>query len=138
MTIHTALFLTVLAACSGASPAGPANVPLEQPFDLGAGASAVIPADRLRLSFQQVRNDSRCALDVVCVWEGDAEVVLRVETSADDHEEVVLHTSGRNGTSADALGHRIELKGLQPGNKSTKPTDPKAYVATLVVSRLER
>lgn len=137
MTVPATLLLVALAACSGASPTAP-DVPLDQPFDLPAGGSVVVTADRLRISFQEVRNDSRCAIDVVCVWEGDAEVVVRVETSPETHEEVVLHTSGRNETAADVLGHRIELKGLQPGNKSTKPTDPKAYVATLVVSRLER
>jgi hypothetical protein len=137
MTTSAAVALVALAACSGGPPTAP-EVPLDQPFDLRVGGVAVVTADRLRVTFQEVRNDSRCALDVVCVWEGDAEVVLRVETSPEEHEDVVLHTSGRNATTADALGHRIELKGLQPGNKSTKPTDPKAYVATLLVSRLER
>jgi hypothetical protein len=65
-------------------------------------------------------------------------VVLRAETTLEDREEVSLHTSGSFATSAAVLGHLIELKGLTPGNKAGVPTDPKAYVVTLLVSRLQR
>jgi hypothetical protein len=140
MTTGAGILLVALAACSGGSPTVP-DVPLDQPFDLRAGGSVVIASDQLRISLQEVRNDSRCAVDVQCVWEGDAEVVLRVEAPPAHHEDVVLHTSGHNGPDAkvaDVLGHRFELKDLKPANKSKHPIDPKAYVATLVISRLDR
>ena len=137
MSLVAPLLLAVLvAACD--SPAEPDEVSLDRVFDLRAGEAAVVAPDGLRITFREVRGDSRCPVDVVCVWEGDAEVLLQVETTPEDREEISLHTSGNFATSAAVLGHLIELKGLQPGNKAGVPTDPRAYVATLFVSRLQR
>lgn len=139
MTLRAYLLFAALSpACSGGSPAGPAEVSLDKAFDLRAGETAVVTPDGFRISFQEVGGDSRCAVDVVCVWEGDAEVVLQAGTTLEDRETVTLHTSGSFQTSATLHGHVIELRGLKPGNKAGVPTDPKAYVATLFVSRLPK
>jgi hypothetical protein len=137
MILPVLVFLAAFAgACS--SPSGPDRVALDRPFELRVGEAVVVFPDGVRISFQEVRNDSRCPIDVQCVWAGDAEVVLQVETSPEDREEVTLHTDGSSQTTADVLGHRIELRRLMPENKAGVPIDPKAYVATLLVARLER
>ena len=46
------------------------------PFWLKVGQSVRLQPDNLQLGFQQVMNDSRCPSDVVCVWEGIADLQL--------------------------------------------------------------
>ena len=43
-------------------------------FALAPGQTAEIKRSDTRITFRQVREDSRCPTDVTCVWEGDAKV----------------------------------------------------------------
>ena len=65
--------LTVLTAC---------GVSLGSEFLLKVGHSAVIRGEDLEISFVDVSEDSRCARDVECIWEG--RVVVLVELCKDD------------------------------------------------------
>jgi hypothetical protein len=47
----------------------------------------------LKVTFVSVRNDSRCPINARCIWEGDAEVVLRVTVGNRKPQEVILHTT---------------------------------------------
>jgi hypothetical protein len=127
------LIAALAAACS--TPSGPDPVALDHPFDLRVGETAVVFTDGLRITFQEVRNDSRCCIDCYCFWEGDAEVVLQVEMSPADREKVSIRLF--TSRHADALGHHIEGRDLMPLNRSGVPIDPKTYVVTLLVTRPE-
>jgi hypothetical protein len=135
MILRAAFALCVFStACAADGASGPDNVVLDKPFDVKVGQTAVLPAEGLRVVFQEVRNDSRCPTNVTCVWEGDAEVVLQAETTPETREELLVHTSRQFGDSAAFHGYTIQVRGLAPGTKAGVPTDPKAYVVTLVVS----
>jgi hypothetical protein len=97
-----ALLSLVLVACS--SPTEPIN----GSFEIGFGEER--RAGSLSIRFADV-NDSRCAPDVVCVWEGDGIVTLDV-----DGETVVIHTHGGPNMpqSVSVKGHRITLEALSP------------------------
>jgi hypothetical protein len=139
MISRACLALTLAAAaCSAESGTGPGKPVLDQPFEVRVGETALLSEEGLAILLEGVRNDSRCPIDVVCVWEGDAELMLQVQTTPEDREEVSLHSSGRLGRSADYRVYRIELCELRPPTKSRVRPDPKAYVATLVVSRNDR
>src|SRR5204863_3246316 len=75
------------------SPSG-MGVPLGQEFTLAVGQVASVEGASLRLALRAVRNDSRCPVDVQCVWEGDATVFLDVAGSSAT-AAYELHTSGR-------------------------------------------
>ena len=52
-------------------------MPLDQPFDLRAGQSAVVPGG-LKVTFDRVVSDSRCPIDAICVWAGEAVIALKL------------------------------------------------------------
>ena len=49
----------------------------DQPFDLRAGQSAVVPGG-LKVTFDRVVSDSRCPIDAICVWAGEAVIALKL------------------------------------------------------------
>jgi hypothetical protein len=133
------LFITVVAivACSSggfgcaAHPSQPSR-PLGQPFDLKAGTSVL--ADDLRLTFDRVREDSRCPLDAICVRAGEAIVVLTLSQSAGAQAERELRTTPAL-SEASYLSYVITLVALAPYPRSTQQIRPEDYVATLTVER---
>ena len=61
-------------------------------------------------------NDSRCAPDVQCVWEGDAEIALQWRAAGGGSQDLRLHTSAKGGsTSARAGSRTITLVALERG-----------------------
>jgi hypothetical protein len=116
-------------ACGGDSSSGP-SAALGQPTELAPGQTAQVGP--LRVTFTGVRDDSRCPVDVVCVWEGDA--VAKVELSqptgaVETHE---LHTSSPRATTYG--GYRVELVRLDPAPRSTQPIPPERYRLVVRVS----
>ena len=91
MTRYAAV-LACLAAVACGSPPGTGSPDLSReppairaalgvPFTLRMGESADVD-DRLRLTALAVTEDSRCPINAVCVWAGDAAVAIRLETNA--------------------------------------------------------
>lgn len=110
------LVLLLMLSCAASTP----TTPLGETFTLTPGKSVTV--DGLQITFVAVGQDSRCPPDVQCIWEGDAEVRLRVGT-----EDVTLHTHGgtRYPNSATVNGRTITLRDL-----TRSP-----YKATLVVTQ---
>jgi hypothetical protein len=128
----------VLVSCSSmafgcaAHPSEPSR-PLGQPFDVKAGMSAVL-TDGLKLTFDRVRADSRCPLDVICIQAGEAIVVLTLSQSAAAPAERELRTTPAF-SEASYLSYVIKLVALAPYPRSTQQIRPEDYVATLTVER---
>lgn len=97
-----AVILMLVAGCTAA------GVPLDTSFSIALGEERTVGP--LRIRFVEV-NDSRCAPNVTCVWEGDGAVTLDV-----DGERVVVHTHGSAAMPRSAVvrGHEITLEDLQP------------------------
>jgi len=112
-------------------PTGPSEVPLGQSFELHPGTSAVL-SDGLKVTFDGVRADSRCPMDVVCVWAGDATVALRLSQPPATQAERALHTDPA-GAEAQYLSYVITLVALAPYPRSDRQIRPDDYVATLRV-----
>ena len=122
------------ALCSGAGPSEPVVAQIGRAFELAPGQEAVV--EGLSVTFQKVSADSRCPIDAVCVWEGDAAValVLRAGTEAAEAREV--HTSGQfGGPETSYAGYTVRLETLQPATRASRPIRPYDYRATLVVRR---
>ena len=123
-----------MAACGNkvATPSGE-KIPLGREFTLAVGQSAVV-GDGVRLTLKSVTDDSRCPVDVTCVWEGDAKVSVEVITPSPraEHE---LHTTGRESHEAKHGAYRVTLVKLEPAPRSTVTISSSDYRATLVVVR---
>ena len=126
-----------LAACAsgGSGPSSPTPAVNEE-FTLAPGQTAAINGAGVRVTFERVSEDSRCPVDVTCIWEGDAVVVLKVKTDAEEVTREV-HTQGGEPRSRKApVGeYVVTLVRLEPAPRSGAPIDPAAYRATLMVAR---
>jgi hypothetical protein len=124
------------AACSGRlSPPSATRVPLDREFTLGIGQSVIVDDTGLRLSLRGVQNDSRCPVDVQCIWEGDAAVSVDVASSSAPGSTYDLHTSGRFQREVAHGGYRIALVRLDPVPRSGSTPAPADYRATFQVVR---
>jgi hypothetical protein len=129
------LLLSVLAAASCARNAL-LEPELGAPFTLRAGQEAAVAGTPLRLRFVGVPEDSRCPVDVVCFWEGDAEVHLLVGVDAPPEAPLDLHTSTHIGErTAIVGGYRIELQRVAPARRSDRPNPGDRYQASFLISR---
>jgi len=90
---------------------------------------------QLRVGFQAVKSDSRCPIDVTCIWEGNAEVAIALGIGEGPSYPFVLNTSA--GTqSADFSGYRVTLLELEPAPRSSMEIAPDAYRATFRIETL--
>ncbi len=135
-TIRAALTVLTVAspACSAStltSSFDVRHVQLDQTIALPLGATTVVDGTPLRVTFLSVRSDSRCPMGVLCIWAGDADIVLRVDTGAGS-TEVDVHSTV-DPRSVILTGYRIELVDIQPPRPQND--GPLAYIAMLRITR---
>jgi hypothetical protein len=129
----------MLAACGsdeGEPDAMPSDAPPAQEFVLGFGET--IRAAGLSLEFTTLAEDSRCPTSVVCVWEGNARVLITA-TRGGVTSVLELNSNPRFPVRAEFEGHAIELRRVDPYPVATAPPRVQDYTVTLFVDfgRLE-
>jgi len=103
-------------------------------FDLPIGKTAAFNGNGVRITFKQVPEDSRCPVDVQCVWAGDAKIQLTISRDGvPDDVKVISLTAPNNETTSGDL--RIRFIGLAPVPRQADAGKPRPYVAQLVVNR---
>ncbi len=128
-----AFSLLIFQACASVE-----NVITAEPdvaFSLPVGRTAVVNGSPTRITFNQVRDDSRCPKSVVCVWEGDARIELTVSRKGSPSETAVLSLSSP-GNEAQAGGLSVRFVALAPYPATPEPSAPRQYVAELVIRKL--
>ncbi len=128
------LGLVLLSAGCG-SPTEPDPARLAQEFTLAPGGSARVADVDLTVSFDRVVSDSRCPVDVTCIWEGDAVVVVTLSQPSRAQARLELHSSGRFARTARYGDLEIALVGLAPEPKAGSEIAQSAYRATFLVTR---
>ncbi len=142
LTLTALLLIGLLVGCSSdsgsqqdAAADKAAAAPNETSVALEVGESLAVPALGATIGFDTVLEDSRCPVDVECVWEGNARVGLRLVSDELD-EDFELNTSEQGGaTSFLAAGYAISIEKLEPKPTSTTPIDPKFYHLTLKLQK---
>ena len=100
---------------------------------LGVGESGDAGAG-WTLRLDAVENDSRCGVDVVCVWAGEATAILTATSPSGESSEVEIVLSPAEGTaSLDDL--RLRAFDLAPEARSDRPIDPADYTVSIEVTR---
>ena len=127
----------IIVATAGCATAEPTVAVVAEPgvaFSLPVGKTASINGNGTKITFKQVKADSRCPTDVTCVWEGDAEIEITVSRpgSPDDTKILSLHTPNVI-TSGDL---QIRFVGLTPVPRQADGSAPRAYVAQLLANRI--
>jgi hypothetical protein len=128
--------LALMASCGGNTPTAPHEVSLDKEFQLAPSQVATVADTGLSLTFESVSSDSRCAVDVVCVWEGDGVVALTASQAGRDSAALELHTTTSAGGVREARYGEflIALTALSPQKRSDREIRPGDYRATLRVA----
>ena len=137
------MFVMVLAtACTTPShPGDPGpltpgvQVQAGREFDLGVGQEVQVQGSSVSVRFIGVSEDSRCAVDVQCVWAGNAIVRLGLSATGTAGTEAALNTT-LDPKSVTFAGYSVRLAGLKPLPRSGTAMPVSSYVATLEVRPL--
>lgn len=99
------------------------------------GESAAIRQTAVRVQFSRVVADSRCPIDVVCVWAGDAHVRLTVTSaSASASRTYDLHTYS-DPKFADHDQYRLSLVEVGPSRRSDTTIRLQDYYVKLEITQ---
>ncbi|MFB3133296.1 MAG: hypothetical protein ACE10K_12315 [Rhodothermales bacterium] len=111
---------------------------------LQEGQRIALPAFEATLTFVEKTEDSRCASNVVCIWEGRVKILLDVARSGQGSATFELvgfvdadgnDPSSEPGVTREALGLRFTLERVDPYPiDGVEPTDP--VTATIRVEAL--
>ena len=111
------------------------GVPNDTVITLRLGQELRAPDIVMTIAFLAVRNDSRCPVDVVCVWQGNAEVEVGVALGMGPTAPYVLNTG--LDPRAVALGtYQLTVADLRPASVSYRGIPQDQYVATLRLQRV--
>ncbi|HJP59482.1 MAG TPA: hypothetical protein VJ865_05770 [Gemmatimonadaceae bacterium] len=125
-----AALIAVASGCATVDTAIVANPGVE--FNLPLGQTAALSGTGYRITFTRVTEDSRCPIDVVCVWAGDAKIQLAIDRSSAPADIRILGLTPPNSES-DLNGVRIRFVSLAPAPRQSEPSGKREYVARLVV-----
>lgn len=89
----------------------------------------------LRLGFEEVLGDSRCPIDVICVWAGNVEVRIGISLGMGPTFPLEL-SSLLEPRSVDWKGIRVTLLEVTPQPKSEQTIPPEAYTIRLLVEKV--
>jgi hypothetical protein len=124
-------------AGGGATRRRAQSVRLGREFKLKVGRSVTFERQSLRLRLLSVAGDSRCPLNVACVWAGNAEVLVEVgNRSGKGKTTLRLNTNpSREGAGEGKYGHySVKLVELSPQPRDGRKIKAGEYTATLLVS----
>jgi hypothetical protein len=112
---------------------------LDEPFTLEVGERARVDGANLYLRFLDVASDSRCPSNalILCVWQGDAAVVIEIGPLVGDAAVDTLHTT-LEPKSVPVSDGVLVLQHLAPYPEDVTPIPIGEYVATFVVESLSR
>jgi hypothetical protein len=117
----------------GQNPQPPREVALGEEFTIKVGEQIEIKDVNLRITFRSVEEDSRCPVDVVCAWAGNAKLSMEVKRSKKKFLETSLNTT-LNPREIEFKGYTVKLLRVTPERKVNASPEPADYEATLVVS----
>jgi hypothetical protein len=130
--IAASAFVAAASSCATVEPVIVAEPGVA--FSLPVGKTVTINGNGTRITFRQVREDSRCPTDVTCVWAGDARIDVTISRNGSSDETGVLSLAAPNNviSSGDL---QIRFVGLAPAPRHADGDAPRAYVAQLIVNR---
>ena len=117
-----------------AASADPAKALIGKEFSLGIGQTANIEGEKLVIKFKAVLEDSRCPVNVVCVWAGNGKVEFEILDIDGQNKTVTLNTEEEPRVTT-LKGHNLKLISLNPLRIDGVSISPGDYSVTLLVER---
>jgi hypothetical protein len=112
----------------------PAKALVDKEFSLGIGQSANIEGEKLVIKFKAVLEDSRCPVNVVCVWAGNGKVEFEILDIDGQNKTVTLNTEEEPRVTT-LKGHNLKLISLNPPRIDGVSISPGDYSVKLLVER---
>ncbi len=132
MKFRLVSLLAIAFAAAACAPVSTTQVQAGREFDVALGGDAKVQGTAITVAFRGVTNDSRCAVDVQCVWAGNAAVSVSIAEGSGPSRDATLNT-GIDPRLIVVGGHTVRLVGLKPAPYSGKTIPPQDYVATFEV-----
>ncbi len=131
--VAVAVLVLSLSGCAGGPDKVEAN--LGQEFSLSVGQSALITGEDLEITFEKVLEDSRCAKDVTCVWEGRVSCIVEL-TISDSPYQMVLTEPGLTDQYAKETYEDYQLTfHVMPYPEAEKRISEDEYQLLLIVNK---
>ena len=139
-TLVLLAFGVALTGCASSRlPTEPVVISLSEAADsVKVRVGQTIVVENIRIRFTAVESDSRCPMDAICVWAGDAVANIVVEQNCACESPAFglkLHTH-LEPHGGEAYGFRIELLQLQPYPRASSSIKPDAYSAWLRIKKV--
>ena len=125
-----------LVATSGCAPIQTTAVIVDPgvSFTLAPGQAATVKTTDMRVTFKEVREDSRCPTDVTCVWQGDAKIDVVIARTGFPAETMTLSVTPPDNEAL--VGNlKIRFVGLTPVPRQGDANTPRNYLAEFVAER---
>lgn len=110
------------------------EVQLDSVFSLAMGQTALLPSEQLSIQFVAVLEDSRCPVDVQCVWAGNAKVSIEIKQSGHATQTRILN-SNLEPREVAYEGFQIRFEDLAPQPRSNSQIRREDYRLSLSVSK---
>jgi len=125
-------FLLIIASCkqSATNATGPK---IGEEFELKYGQSVqVYDHETILITFQNVGEDSRCPKGAVCIWQGNARIVLKV-AQQDTSVNTTLEPKEITYSRPDGYQYTIRLVSVSPYPDTSQQIKLENYSIKLVV-----
>lgn len=103
-----------------------AVVPAAVEMTLRMGQGGEVAGSAVKVQLLRVPEDSRCPIDAICVWAGNAVVELGIRVGGGAATPLQINTN-LEPRHADWHGVRITVLDLQPAPRAAEPTRQDGY-----------
>jgi len=123
---------------AGAGCAGVQTAAVVEPgasFTLAPGQTAAVKGAGASITFKRVLDDSRCPVDVTCVWAGDARIEVTISRNGGADDTRILNITPPKHEAV--VGNlRIRFVSLAPIPRQADANVPRKYIAEFVVDQI--
>ncbi len=132
ISLVAVLALISVMGCAG--PPSEVSASLGQEFTLTLGQTSSIAGEGLKIQFIEVISDSRCPINVICVWEGRASCLVEF-TQGDTAYRIVLTEPGLTDHGADMFRDYKVTFHLKPYPGEVENISKEDYRLQLTISK---
>lgn len=108
------------------------NANIEEAFDVKINMEATIPERNLTIKVVDVLEDSRCAIDAVCVWEGQVKLEIEITDNQIRTTREIIHRVGKD-FSLKFGDHIFSLTQVTPDNQIDEIIELSDYTFTFII-----
>jgi hypothetical protein len=102
---------------------------------LSVGQSVNVPDTDVKVTLEEIVEDSRCPTGTTCIWAGDATVSIAIASGKSTPSKVMLHTNGQFAQEAEQSGVLVRLMDVAPHPTADGPPRREAYRVSLSLAK---